>query len=88
MATKTNTAAKTAENENKADNADNMVEVYIPFDHTSGESDTFYCAVNGVAMLIPKGQHVKVPAPYAHVVLNAQAEAERVRSQQRGQRQD
>ena len=59
------------------------VEVFIPLDHANEKNDKFYCAVNGVAMLIPKGKKVKVPEPYAQVVLNAQAEAEALRNKTR-----
>ena len=47
----------------KAD--EELVDIYIPLDHANEDDDVFYAAVNGKAMLIPKGEHVKVPKPYA-----------------------
>lgn len=42
-----------------------LVDLFIPLDHSNEDDDVFYAAVNGKAMLIPKGEHVKVPKPYA-----------------------
>ena len=62
---------------------DDMVEVYIPLDRSNEKNDKYYCSVNGVAMLIPMGRRVKVPASYAYAVQNAQSEAELIRNRER-----
>ena len=62
---------------------DEMAEVFIPLDRTNESNDKFYCAVNGVAMLIPMGQRVEVPAAYAQVINNAAAELEAIRAKNR-----
>ena len=75
---------KTSEIKKEAEkNSDEMVEVYIPLDHSNEKSDKFYCSVNGVAMLIPMGKKVEVPAAYAYVIKNAQSELELIRSKNR-----
>ena len=74
----------TASAENPADNK-NMVEVFIPLDRSNEKNDKFYCSVNGVAMLVPMGKRVEVPAPYAHVIMNAQAELDTIRSKNRAE---
>ena len=62
---------------------DDMIEVYIPLDRSNEKNDKYYCSVNGVAMLIPMGKRVKVPAAYAYAVMNAQSEAELIRNKSR-----
>ena len=61
-----------------------MIEVFIPLDRSNEKNDKYYCSVNGVAMLIPMGKHVKVPAQYAYAIQNVQKEAELIRNQTRG----
>ena len=60
-----------------------MIEVFIPLDRSNEKNKKYYCSVNGVAMLIPMGERVEVPAAYAYAVKNAQAEAELIRSRER-----
>ena len=60
-----------------------MIEVFIPLDRSNEKNDKYYCSVNGVAMLIPMGKRVKVPASYAYAVQNAQSEAELIRNRER-----
>lgn len=62
---------------------EDMIEVFIPRDHSNEKNDKFYCSVNGVAMLIPMGKRVKVPAAYAYAIQNAQAEADEIRNKTR-----
>lgn len=85
-------ATKKAETETKTTTkaVDNkMVDIFIPIDYSNPDDANFYCAVNGVGMLIPKGQTVKVPAPYAEAyklveqeqaIKRAKAEADRQKS--------
>ena len=88
MATKTTKAADTAgANENQAENAEVMVDVFIPLDPNNEGNDKFYCSVNGEAMLIPMGEHVSVPARFGYAILNAQAEAKRVREDRKAREQ-
>jgi len=60
-----------------------MIEVFIPLDRSNEKNDKFYCSVNGVAMLVPMGKTVKVPAPYAYVIQNALKEEEEIRARNR-----
>jgi len=60
-----------------------MIEVFIPLDRSNEKNDKYYCSINGVAMLIPMGKRVKIPAAYAYAVQNAQAEAELIRNKER-----
>jgi len=62
---------------------EDMIEVFIPLDRSNEKNDKYYCSVNGVAMLIPMGKRVKVPAAYAYAIQNAQREAELIRNRQR-----
>ncbi|MBR1761967.1 MAG: hypothetical protein IJ731_01190 [Eubacterium sp.] len=82
MATNTNKESET--NKEPETNKEVMVEVVIPLDRSNEKNDKFYCSVNGVAMLIPMGKTVKVPAPYAYAVKNALDEFEKTRNKERG----
>nr|DAX92721.1 MAG TPA: hypothetical protein [Caudoviricetes sp.] len=93
--TKTNTkAADTAEETNTietdkaADTAEELVEVYVPIDHSNEDDDKIYVSVNGVAMFVPRGQRVKIPKPYAEVILNAEEERTKVTAKKRAERKD
>jgi hypothetical protein len=44
---------------------DELVEVFIPIDYGNPEEMTQYVGVNGVAILVPKGEAVKVKPKYA-----------------------
>ena len=67
----------------KKEKKDDMVEVFIPLDRSNESRDKFYCSVNGVAMLVPMGKRVEVPAAYAQVIKNAQQEHEILRTKSR-----
>ena len=75
--------AKKAEQETPKKGSKEMIEVYIPIDRSKEKGDKYYCSVNGVAMLIPMGERVKVPAPFAYAVMNAQREADLIRNKTR-----
>ena len=69
--------------EKKTEKKNELVEVFIPLDRSNESNDKFYCSVNGVAMLIPMGKRVEVPAEYAKVIENAQRELEIIRAKNR-----
>ena len=47
---------------------EDLVEVFIPYDPSNPDEENEYVAVNGVAILIPKGRKVKVKRQYAEAV--------------------
>ena len=69
--TKKTTETKTTETEAKAKAPkvidDGMEDILIPLDRSS-EEPYVYCAVNGEAMLIPRGETVRIPHKYAAAV--------------------
>ena len=68
----------------KAD--EELVDIYIPLDHANEDDDVFYAAVNGKAMLIPKGEHVKVPKPYADAYKLVEQEQSALRAKKKAAR--
>lgn len=66
MATKKEVTEKPV-TKKKVDDED-LVEVYIPFDESNPDEENEYVSVNGMAILIPKGRHVKVKRMYAEAV--------------------
>lgn len=76
-----NTAAETQP-------ADDLVEVLIPIDYSNPDDINAYVAVNGVGMLVPKGQRVKIPRPYAELILNAEEERAKVTAKRRAEKKD
>ena len=65
MATK---KAETETKETKIAKEDEMVEVFVPIDYSNPDEKNMYVAVNGIAILVPKGQKVKVKREYAEVI--------------------
>ena len=68
----------------KAD--EELVDIYIPLDHANEDDDVFYAAVNGKAMLIPKGEHVKVTKPYADAYKLVEQEQSALRAKKKAAR--
>ena len=68
----------------KAD--EELVDIYIPLDHANEDDDVFYAAVNGKAMLIPQGEHVKVPKPYADAYKLVEQEQSALRAKKKAAR--
>ena len=44
---------------------DGMEDIFIPIDYSNPDETNEYIAVNGVAILVPKGQKVRVKKEYA-----------------------
>lgn len=65
---KDETEKKVETKETKNAKVDELVEVYIPVDYSDPDEDNLYVAVNGRAMLVPKGQRVKVKPEFAEVI--------------------
>ena len=59
----------------KSDNG--LVEVYIPRD-SANQDPNYFCAVNGVSYLLPRGKKSMVPAHVAAEILRAQAAEEKM----------
>ena len=78
MGNKATTAPETTQKAVE-ETTEEMVEVILPVDASNEADPNYYCAVNGVAMLIPKGVPVSIPKPYAEVVLNAMRESKLMR---------
>lgn len=58
--------AETEEVKAKAKNEDDgLVEVLVPIDYSNPEEMNLYVGVNGVSILVPRGQKVKVKPQYA-----------------------
>ncbi len=79
---------KNIETEKTTDAVEEMVEVYVPIDHSNEDDINVYVSVNGVAMLIPRGKHVKIPKPYAEVLINAEEERAKVSAKRRAEKKD
>lgn len=77
MATKkaeTETKTKKPETKAKVVEDDGMEEIFIPIDYSNPDEMTEYIAVNGVAILVPKGEYVKVKPEYAAAWRNTEKE--------------
>lgn len=57
---------------------DGMEEIFIPIDYSNPDEMNEYIAVNGVGILVPKGETVKVKREYAQAwaITNALKEAQ------------
>ncbi len=54
--------------ENKKTNVrDELTEIYLMKDNDRYKGDVFVC-VNGVGMMVPRGEHVKIKKKYADVI--------------------
>lgn len=53
---------------------DGTEEIFIPLDYTNPDNDTVYVAVNGKAIILPRGENVRVKKEYAELIKQAAAE--------------